>query len=286
MEPRITFTLDVEDHRPHPEAELRFPMVTERVLDFLDTRGITATVFVVGNLVVDHPDLIRGIHERGHELGLHSWDHTPLPELDPVRFREDTRRGKEQLEDVTGTPVRGYRAPTFSLVPETAWVTELLHELGFEYSSSVLPARNPLYAWPDAPRGTFRWPSGLVEIPSPVAGLGTWGLPHLGGVYFRVLPGPLVRLADRLTQTPTLPFVYCHPYDFDPDEEYWVLPELGRLGSRLVWLRRRAMFDKLEKLFAAGAAPPFSERLRETDVESLPEFDPFGVRAGLVDHAG
>ena len=56
---------------------------------------------------------------------------------------------------------------------------------------------------------------------------------------------------------------YCHPYDFDPDEPYWVVPQTGRGMSRLLWVGRKRMFDRLGRLLADGVAPPLGERLDE-----------------------
>ncbi len=238
--------------------------MTRRVYEWLAQRGIRGTIFVVGTIAVANPDLVTEAVAAGHEVGLHSWDHTPLTELDPNRFTEETRRGKDLLEDLTGGPIVGYRAPTFSLVRETAWVTDILTELGFTYSSSVLPARSPLHGFPGLPREPFTWPSGLVELPCPIAKLGPLAAPYMGGVYLRVLPWPLVRLTWRLNGGGPAPLTYCHPYDFDPGERFWWVPDAGRMAP-LLWIGRRTMFDKLEHLFASGAGPPLRDLLDTAD---------------------
>lgn len=261
----VTFSFDIEPHRPDPAEDTSYPVVTRRVYDWLAERGIRGSVFVVGTTAVAHPELVTAAVAAGHEVGLHSWDHTPLTELSRDRFTEETRRGKELLEDLTGAPIVGYRAPTFSLVRETAWVTDVLTDLGFSYSSSVLPAHSPLHGFPGLPRDPFTWPSGLVELPCPIAKLGPVAAPYMGGVYLRVLPWSLVKLTWRLNGGGPAPLTYCHPYDFDTEEPFWVVPGTGRLGSRLLWIGRRTMFDKLDKLFADGAGPPLCELLHTAD---------------------
>jgi polysaccharide deacetylase family protein (PEP-CTERM system associated) len=259
----LTFSLDVEDHRP-PDATwpARFPDYTRRVLAFLADRGIRGTFFVVGEVGADHPDLVRDIVAGGHEVALHSWRHVALTEVDPDTFRTEVVRGKAVLEDVSGQPVVGYRAPTASLVPSTSWAVDALAEAGFRYSSSVISAHNPLFGWPGAPRDVFRWPCGLVEIPIPVASVGSIGLPHLGGVYFRVLPFPVVRAARRLLERTRIPNLYCHPYDFDADEPRWTVGDVPRWAVGLLWLNRSRMFAKLGRLFDSGpVGPPLVERL-------------------------
>lgn len=254
----VAFSLDLEDHRPDAAAERRYPAIVAALLDDLDAWGTTATIFVVGDLLGEVPDLIREAASRGHEIGLHGASHTPLPEAGPDRFRGETARATEALAGLIGRPVSGFRAPIFSLVPESAWAPEILAELGYSYSSSVLPAANPLYGWPGAPRRPFRWPCGLVELPAPAFGIGPARLPLLGGTYLRTAPWLLVRAAHRRAAGQDAPWIYAHPYDFDPDEPRWVVPEVGRLGSRLLWHGRAGMADRV-RMLAAGSSATLAE---------------------------
>jgi polysaccharide deacetylase family protein (PEP-CTERM system associated) len=259
----VTFTLDLEDHRPSSDAEERYPTITRGVLEFLDARDARGTFFVVGEMAEAHPELVEEIASRGHEIGLHGWRHQPLTELSPDELRTDVARGKALLEDLAGRPVLGFRAPTFSLVPDSRWAVDVLHDAGFTYSSSVLPARSPLFGDPGLPAAPFRWPNGLVELPCPVVRTRGLGLPYLGGVYLRAIPGPASAVARRGVGRDQLLWIYCHPYDFDPDEEFWVVPEAGRLGSRLLWYNRRRTFAKIEAMLRGRTGPPLAERLHE-----------------------
>ena len=267
----LTFTLDLEDHRPSDRVAQRYPMLVRRLLGWLAAREIRATVFVVGQVADDHPELLADVAAAGHEIGLHGRTHEPLPELGPDRFLADTAKGKERLEAVTGAEVVGYRAPIFSLVPASRWAPELLCSLGFTYSSSVLPAPNPQYGWAGAPTRPFRWPCGLVELPAPIGGAGRFRAPALGGAYVRILPWQVVRRTHRRQPDAAVPWTYCHPYDFDPDEPFWIVPEVGRVGSRLIWFNRKNMLLRLGRLFADGAGPPLRERIRPLHDE-IPTF--------------
>jgi polysaccharide deacetylase family protein (PEP-CTERM system associated) len=260
---RVTFTLDLEDHRPSPDAPERYPSLTREVLEFLDARAVRGTFFVVGETAEAHPELVREVATRGHEVGLHGWRHDPLTELTPDSFRADVARGKTLLEDLTGAVVQGFRAPTFSLVPESRWAVDVLRDTGFTYSSSILPARSPLFGDPSLPAAPFRWPNGLVELPCPVVRAGGIGLPYLGGVYLRAIPAAASTAARRSVGRSQLLWIYCHPYDFDPDEEFWVVPDAGRLGSRLLWYNRRRTFAKIEAMLRGRAGRPLAERLDE-----------------------
>jgi len=254
----VAFTLDLEDHRPGPEHAVRYPAAVRAVLAFLAARSVRGTVFVVGEVAQQSPDLVREVAAAGHEVGLHGWRHTPLTASGPVALRDELARGRDLLQSLTGQEVGGFRAPTFSLVPDSLWATDVLAEVGFTYSSSVLPARNPLFGFRAAPRTPFRWASGVLELPCPVAGPRAVALPYLGGTYLRVLPGVLVAAARRMAPRGAVLWAYCHPYDFDPGAPYWQV-ERSRLQSRLLWVNRARMFDKLGRVLAAGATPPLGE---------------------------
>ena len=272
----VAFTLDLEDHRPHPSAEPRYPDLTRRLLDDLDEWGVKGTVFVVGDVVDESPGLIRDVAARGHELALHGAHHTSLVDVDPHRFRDETAAARDRLADTAGAAVSGYRAPMFSLVPESAWAPAILAELGFEYSSSVLPARNPLHGWPGAPFGPFRWPCGLIELPCPVFGYGPVRVPLLGGTYLRVFPPAFARWARGRLDDRVDGWLYAHPYDFDPDEPRWPVPEVGRIGSRLLWWNRRTMRDRVRGL-VEGSTRTLHQMAG--DLTAPPVFDPGGERS-------
>ena len=68
-------------------------------------------------------------------------------------------------------------------------------------------------------------------------------------------------LARRTLGSGQLLWIYCHPYDFDPDEPFWVVPEAGRLGSRLLWYNRRHTFTKIDAVLRERAGGPLAERL-------------------------
>ena len=261
MPPAVTFTLDVEDYTA-PGREPRALATTRRILEFLATRSVRGSFFVVGEFAAANPAIVKEIASGGHEIGLHSYRHTPLTEADPDTFRREIRDARAFMEDLAGAPVVGFRAPAFSLMASSAWAADVLAELGFRYSSSVLPARSPLYGYPGRPRTPHRWPSGLLELPCPVADLGPITNPYLGGIYFRVLPWTAVRYGLGRAHPDELLWAYLHPYDFDPGEPFQKRPDLGPWKSRLQWLYRRRMYDRVDRLFTWGrAADPLADRI-------------------------
>ena len=87
------------------------------LLEILGRHGVTATFFTLGWITDKHPHVVRRISDAGHETASHGWWHRRVTTLSPAEFREEVRGSKSILEDVTGRPVYGYRAPSFSIVP-------------------------------------------------------------------------------------------------------------------------------------------------------------------------
>ncbi|WP_226986142.1 polysaccharide deacetylase family protein [Ramlibacter tataouinensis] len=241
------FTLDLEDHVGRYDTSSRYPSISRQVLQTLAQNGIVGTVFVVGKIAKAEPALLREISDLGHELACHSLDHTPLDKQAPAAFREDTARAKHLIENCIGKAVVGFRAPVFSLTKSTLWAVDVLAELGFQYSSSVMPTHNPLYGFPQAPTKPFLWKNGLVEIPCPVGKLGPITLPYLGGFYLRYLPQILVRSLITQADPESCLWTYCHPYDFDTAEPFNRIQGAPLWTSILLWFNRR---DTLPKILA------------------------------------
>ena len=159
--PRVVLSFDVEEHyRIEAAAGLtispafqahcreRLDVSTRWILERLARDGVRATFFIVGKIAEHNPKLIRDIHDAGHEVASHSWDHRRVHHFTPETFREDLRRSRNALEDLTGEAVVGYRAPTFSITRQTAWALDVLAEEGFLYDSSIYPVRHDRYGVP------------------------------------------------------------------------------------------------------------------------------------------
>ena len=269
----VTLTFDIEDHRPSPSWEARYPSLTHGLLDFLDDLGARATFFVVGEVAANAPDLVREITARGHEVGLHSYRHWATFSYDPVTFRREIGQGRALLEDLTGAPVQGYRAPAGTIMPRCYWATEVLAEVGFTYSASVLPVQSYVVGFPGAPTTPFRWPSGLIEVPCPCLVLGPVGMPFLGGTFLRVLPMALVRWLRARLGADVMAWSYLHPYDTDVEEPFWVVPDVSWWGSLLLWTNRGVALRKLERATRGAVGAPLGERVAAV-ADDLDVFDP------------
>lgn len=192
---------------------------TDVLLELFDQYRVAATFFVVGRIARDLPGVVRRIAAAGHEVGCHNYAHRRVFGLTPAEFREGMRAAVRDLEDVAGQPIRGFRAPDFSITGASLWALDVLRELGFAYDSSIYPIRgHDVYGLPDAPRWIHRLPNGLVEFPLSTVELGGRRLPFGGGGYFRLYPLAVTRVFAQLVNRGRQPFMfYIHPYEVGPE---------------------------------------------------------------------
>lgn len=240
---------------------------TNRLLDILAEEGSKATFFTLGWVAERHPELVRRIVGEGHELASHGSDHYRAYNQSPDEFRCDVRRSKDLLEDITGSVVRGYRAPTFSAGRRAPWVHEILADEGYCYSSSIYPIAHDLYGEPLAPRQPFRPLPSLIEIPMTTVRMLGRNWPSSGGGYFRLLPYALTRWGlKRARQELAVPSVfYIHPWEIDPDQprqteapalsRFRHYLNLSRTEERLRRLLKDFKWTRMDEAFAIENAP-------------------------------
>ncbi|MCK9295300.1 MAG: DUF3473 domain-containing protein [Desulfobulbaceae bacterium] len=226
-------TIDVEDYfqvaafediiTPDSWAsmECRVERNTAVILGILGKYKVRATFFVVGWIAERYPALVQEISRQGHEIGCHSYLHRKIYDMTPEEFREDTRRAKNILEDITGRSVLGYRAPSYSITRKSLWALDILEELGFHYDSSIFPIYHDNYGIPDAPRFEYKLPNhAMMEYPISTTLFMGRKIPVAGGGYFRLFPYWFTKLAlKKINTDERKPFVfYLHPWEIDPDQ--------------------------------------------------------------------
>ena len=271
-------SVDVEDYfqvsalAPHvPRADWeRIPCRVERnveaILSLLAESGAHATFFTLGWIAERYPRLVRKIVAQGHELASHGYGHLRIHEQTPAEFTQDIGRAKALLEDLSGTQVKGYRAPSFSIGKQTLWAFERLAQAGYRYSSSVYPVLHDLYGMPDAPRFPYRPCSDLLEIPVTTAAVLNRNLPAGGGGYFRLLPYAVSRaLIRRVNEVDRRPAIfYFHPWEIDPSQprvpgtrlktRFRHYINLRRTEPRLRRLLRDFRWRRVDEVFLAAEA--------------------------------
>jgi polysaccharide deacetylase family protein (PEP-CTERM system associated) len=285
----IILSFDVEEHyRIEAASHLnmgpeyrrhcreRVDVATRGLLDMLEEAGARATFFIVGQIARDNPRLVRDIAAGGHEVASHGWDHQRVHRFTPATFREDLRQSKDTLEQVTGQAVVGYRAPTFSVMRQTAWALDVLAEEGMQYDSSIYPVRHDRYGVPDAPRSPFLARGRehtLLELPPVTLRMLGTNVPMGGGGYFRLFPLFLTRWAVRQTLRQTSPAVamlYFHPWEFDPEQEQMPLGLVSRFRTYVGVRKTRGRLKELLTEFPFSGA---ADVARQMDRRNLPVVD-------------
>jgi polysaccharide deacetylase family protein (PEP-CTERM system associated) len=225
---RHAFTVDVEDWyhgipiaaEAKRMAERRLGRGMDRLLELLEGGGSRGTFFFLGPVAEEHPEILRRVVAAGHEIGCHGWSHDLLYEMTPARFRDETRRAKDVIEQIGGVACPSYRAAYFSITRASFWALEILVELGFRFDSSIFPVHNWRYGIPDFDPNP-QWvttPAGpIAELPISVRPFGPRKLPVGGGAYFRLYPYWITRSNLRWGERAGRPQVfYLHPWELDP----------------------------------------------------------------------
>ena len=209
----------------------------------------------------------RRIARAGHEVASHSYWHRLVYDLSPAEFRDDLRRARDVLESAAGAPVRGFRAPSYSITEQSLWALDVLIEEGYAYDASIFPIRHDRYGIPDAPRQPHVVTSAagsLLEVPVD-------GRPHrlAGDPDRRRLLPPVPLSRDALGHRPDQrdggqpAIFYLHPWEIDPDQPRLdaALPtrlrhynNLGQAEDRLRRLLRDFRFGSIESVVLNAAA--------------------------------
>ncbi|HEV2844184.1 MAG TPA: polysaccharide deacetylase family protein [Thermoanaerobaculia bacterium] len=203
----------------HPEG--RPPLQEEldwllpEILEMLADAGRTATFFILGEVAERLPERVQEIAAAGHEVGSHGYLHIRACERSLQAFREDVRRSKALLEDLTGEPVLGFRAPEWSLRSLGSACLPVVAEAGFLYDSSLSPC--PLSGRPWNPKyaSRLRWDGAgpnLLEFP-PLTFAGLLRLPAGSWTGRLVQPERLVRAARDHAALDGLPVAVVHPWE-------------------------------------------------------------------------
>lgn len=249
------FSVDLEDIRNYVNNGLKYkesvPDLTTVFLDFLKNHNVKATFFVVGDVARAYPKLIEKIYNNGHEIACHTLNHTPLDKTSPIEFKKDIEKCIEIFSDCGVNKIYGFRAPTFSLTRKTDWAYPILRDLGFVYSSSVLPAKNPLYGWPDFGYKPVVLETGLVELPMSLTQTPFLNIPFAGGIYLRLLPTIIIKHFFKKAWENNLPVLsYIHPYDIDFKQERYMQPGINenKIYNYLMYVNRKGLMNKLGKI--------------------------------------
>ena len=230
---RHVLSFDVEEHfqvsafwsdarRQHwDQLESRVERNTFRLADLLEHFETKATFFILGWVAERCPELVKSLAKQGHEIASHGYGHELVTNQTDGEFRDDVRRSKRILEDLTGERVFGYRAPSFSISDRTQWALPILVEEGYLYDSSIYPRfqRSVNTKRERGVREIVTRAGSILEIAPPTANLYGVQFPVPAGGYFRLFPYFISRMFLRQFERTGTQFVmYLHPWEIDPDQ--------------------------------------------------------------------
>jgi polysaccharide deacetylase family protein (PEP-CTERM system associated) len=270
-------TVDVEDYfqvsafEKHVDKaqwqtlECRVEDNTFRILDLFAEQQVKATFFTLGWVAERYPHMVKRIVGAGHEIASHGWEHVRVNTQTPAAFRSDIDRTRKLLQDLSGEPVLGYRAASYSIGATESWAWEQLAEAGYRYSSSIVPIHHDLYGIPDAPRFVFSAVQGrLLEIPITTVSVAGRNINCGGGGWFRLFPYAFSRWAmSRVNRVDDQPGIfYFHPWEIDPHQprpdglgvrtRFRHYLNLDRTYARLERLLEDFRWGRMDEIFLSG----------------------------------
>jgi len=97
--------------------------LTPKLLDLLAARHIKATFFVIGENVMEHPEIVARAAREGHEIGNHSWSHPNLAKMWQESVRSQLQRTDDAIKNATGERPTLMRPPYGSVTDrEKRWI--------------------------------------------------------------------------------------------------------------------------------------------------------------------
>lgn len=283
-------TVDVEDgvsiamrdaFSVQTEQTKRVVKLTKRIFCLLEKSDVKGTFFVLGQVAEKFPGLVKQISDKGHELGVHGYDHLQFFRMTREQAFDEISSAKKRIEDISGKEVFGHRAPAFSITPETEWGLDVIAEAGFTYDSSIMPINGIRYGWPGFPReiSKIKTPAGyeLTEVPMSTIKIMGRQIPVCGGGYLRIFPEWFTKKALERIIRDRPAIVYLHPYELDteryPDYYFEELSKSGflkRNKMKSMWINRKTVYPKLSSLLQNHEFDTMINLVRKRGLEQKP----------------
>ena len=284
-QPSHFFTVDVEEYfqvralrsavprEDWASRPSRVEKSVDELLECLNRYRHRGTFFVLGWIARRYPGLVRTIADAGHEIASHGFWHERVVDQNPDRLLEDVRSSKDELEDITGVRVLGYRAPSFSIVPGFEWAFDVLIEAGYRYDSSLFPVRRRSYGYPSAPRAPhfIHRPGGrLAEFPLATTKILNCSVPAAGGGYLRQFPLSVIRRAFReASERGESATFYIHPWEIDPGQPKLAVSPLNTMRHYRGLETALYRMEQLLEEFSFGTIASHLEMMEASAPENL-----------------
>ena len=212
----------------HVKNDQKIPKIfkgIDIILDLLNKHNISATFFVVGEILQHDPELIDKIISNDHEIAFHTMHHD---RIDSLNFSNKFDDELKEFQKLTNDKSKGFRAPTFSLNEKSSFIIKMLEKYNYIYDSSIMPAKTSMYGNPNAEKKPYKITSEnlennsengkLWEFPLMVTKLLGKQIPAAGGFYLRTLPLYMIKNAIKNYENEHMPACfYVHSWELTPE---------------------------------------------------------------------
>ena len=83
----------------------------DKIIEILQKHQVKVTFFMVGDWIEKHQEAAKKIHEAGHELANHSYNHPHVNNLNYDKNIEQIKKCSDLIQNITGIPSNLYRGP-------------------------------------------------------------------------------------------------------------------------------------------------------------------------------
>ena len=257
------FSIDVEDYYHVVDEETDVPISQwdslpnrveanlYKIFDILDKHNSKSTCFFLGYIAKRYPHLVKEAVRRGHEIASHGMYHRLVYTLSQNDFITDISESKHLLEDISGTPVRGFRAPCFSVLEDNKHFFSDLAKVGYTFDSSVFPVKRDfggIQTTQYAPY-SIETENGIIhEFPITVAELFHKHICFFGGGYLRLFPYNIINHMSKKVNKENRPVIfYIHPREIDPEHPRIKMSRMRYFKS---YVNLKTVESKLNKILS------------------------------------
>ncbi len=223
------------------------------MIEMCATYNVQATCFILGDVARDKPNVIKKLYNAGHEIASHGSSHKMVSQMSQKEFDDDLYKSIDTLEQITGEKVFGFRAPSWSVnAASLKWFYESLAHHGLHYSSSIFPAKHPMFGVADFPKEpSYPNELGIMEIPQSIIDIFGFKSGYAGGAFLRLFPNWFIKRNIEKANKKNQPvFLYLHPREIDPDEKRL---KLGSVDNFFHYYGVNGCKDKFENLLKTYA---------------------------------
>ena len=244
----------------HVKADQKIPKVfkgIDKILDLLNKHNISATFFVVGDILQHTPELIDKIISNDHEIAFHTMHHDRIDSLNFLNKFDDELK---EFKKLTNNKSKGFRAPTFSLNEKSSFIIKMLEKYNYIYDSSIMPAKTSMYGNPNADKKPYKITSEnlesnsvdgkLLEFPLMVTKFLGKQIPACGGFYLRTLPLYIIKNAIKNYEKEHMPACfYVHSWELTPE----LMPRihLSKKNNFITYHNIEKTLPKLDQLLSS-----------------------------------